>query len=188
MTSAAATIVLYEPSDLLAMEDDESVGFELNGDGTLEERAMGNRSSEIGSHIGWVIRNYVFPRKLGKVFGSDLMMRFWPDFPRRVRRPDVAFVAAGRIPADAPDGFLEIPPDLVVEVTSPNDIAEKVERKVREYLDGGVRLVWVVYPMTRTVRVHRPGGADTTLTVNATLEGEDVLPGFSVAVNDLFPE
>jgi Uma2 family endonuclease len=189
MATAAATLRRrYEPEDLLEM-DDEGIAFELNDDGTLEERAMSNRSSEVGATFLRIIGIYVYSQKLGRVFGSDLLMRFWPDFPRRVRSPDVAFVAAGRIPVDAPDaGFLEIPPDLIVEVSSPNDIADKVERKVREYLDGGVRLLWVVYPETRTVLVRRPGGADTTLTEDDMLEGEDVLPGFSVPVRDLFPE
>src|SRR5262249_39098199 len=72
-------------------------------------------------------------------------------------------------------------------VVSPNDTYYEVERKVREYLQAGVPLVWVVNPPTRMVRVHHPGGSLTDLEEQQDLAGEDVLPGVRCRVGGLFP-
>lgn len=78
-------------------------------------------------------------------------------------------------------------PDLVVEVVSTHDEAEDVEEKVRDYLRAGECRVWVAYPRTRIIHVRRPDGRDTTLEAGDTLEGEDVLPGFTCPVAALLP-
>ena len=77
-------------------------------------------------------------------------------------------------------------PDLAVEVVSPNDLAYDVDSKVEDYLQAGVRLVWVVNPVTRTVRVHHPDGPGATLRADGELTGGDVLPGFHCPIRDLF--
>lgn len=106
-----------------------------------------------------------------------------PDF---VRSPDVYYVRAERLPAgDVADGFWMITPDLAVEVVSPDDTAEKVRAKEREYLAAGTAAVWVVYPSTREVIVHTPDGLARTYGPDTTLESP-ALPGFSCAVNDIF--
>jgi Uma2 family endonuclease len=108
---------------------------------------------------------------------------------RKLRRPDVSVVLRGRLPRRAALlGHLTIAPDIAIEVVSQHDNAAELEQKVNEYLEAGVRLVWVAYPQTRTITVRRPDGSGLALTPNAKLEGEDVLPGFSVLVADLFPE
>ena len=81
-----------------------------------------------------------------------------PDDPRAFRRPDVSFVAAGRVPTPAPGGPLPFAPDLAVEVVSPDDGIEELETKLAEYRAAGVRLVWVVIPAVRLVRVFPRGG------------------------------
>ena len=78
-------------------------------------------------------------------------------------------------------------PDLAAEVVSPNDTAREVNRKVREYLRGGVRVVWLVYPDEAEVQVRTPGGDDRTLTRGDTLTGDPVVPGFALPLADLFP-
>lgn len=80
-----------------------------------------------------------------------------------------------------------IPPDLIVEVVSPNERAGDVETKVGEYLEAGVRLVWVAYPDTKSVHVHTHAGSGVILGPKATIDGGDVLPGFSALVAALFP-
>ena len=106
-----------------------------------------------------------------------------------MRAPDVAFVrrervlAAGRV-----DAFWRGAPDLAVEVISPNDLYTEVDEKVAEYLEHGARLVFVVNPRRRTVAEHRPGEPVRVLTVEDTLDGHDVVPGWSLAVRDLFEE
>ena len=84
-------------------------------------------------------------------------------------------------------GFVRLAPDLVVEVVSDNDLYYEVEIKVRGYLLAGVRLVWVLNPATSSLRIHRADGSDASISVGGQLNGEDVLPGFSVAVSELFP-
>jgi Uma2 family endonuclease len=91
------------------------------------------------------------------------------------------------LPDDAPSrGYDDIPPDLVVEVLSPRDIATELDQKVEEFLRAGVRLVWVVNPDTRTVRIHRLDGSISGLHETDELSGEDVLPGFACPVAALF--
>jgi len=89
-------------------------------------------------------------------------------------------------PAQAPDGSWPLAPDMAVEIISPTELAGAVELIVDEYLRAGVRLVWVVYVSTRNVWAYRPDGTAKLYRVNDTLSGEDVLPGLSVCVRDLF--
>ena len=97
--------------------------------------------------------------------------------------------AAGRLSVEQieEEGWLTIVPDLAVEVVSPNDTAYEVEQKAREYLGVGARLVWVVYPNIRSVRVHRPDGTEAMRREGDELGGESVLPGFACRVGELFP-
>ncbi len=107
--------------------------------------------------------------------------------PDTVREPDLAFISAERLPLDERvTGYYEIPPDLVVEVVSPNDSYGSVHDKACMWLRYGVRLVWVVNPQFRSVEVHSEGPSLLRLTENDTLDGSDVLPGFTCTVSDLF--
>lgn len=107
--------------------------------------------------------------------------------PPTLRGPDIAFIAAGRLPPREGRGrFVTTIPDLVVEILSPHERAEEVREKVSEYLVAGVRLVWVVDPATRTVALHRSGEDVRVLAEGDALDGEDVLPGFRVAVDVVF--
>lgn len=107
--------------------------------------------------------------------------------PDSVRGPDAAFWSAERIPLDQrPTGYPSTVPDLCVEVLSPSQRRSKVREKVEEYFALGVRLVWVVDPEAHTVAVYRNADAGRLLHESATLDGEDVLPGYSCRVGDLF--
>jgi Uma2 family endonuclease len=83
--------------------------------------------------------------------------------------------------------YLTIPPDLVAEVVSPNDTADELSEKIEKYLRAGVPLVWVVYPETRLVEIHRQDGSVAKLHESAELSGESIVPGFRCQVSDLFP-
>jgi Uma2 family endonuclease len=141
------------------------------------------RHGRVCMRVGKRIDDFVEERRLGVVVVNDTGFILERD-PDTVRGPDVAFVAAQRVPIDE-TGFAELAPDLVVEVVSPNDRASEVSEKARQYLDAGVRLVWVVDPRSRTATVHRPDGG-TVLIGDAALDGEDVLPGFRLPLPDLF--
>src|SRR5205823_4267155 len=178
---------VFTPEDLLSMSD--AVDYELV-DGHLVERHMGAESSAIAVAIATILRTFVKARRLGHVFTTDCGYQCFPDAPDKVRKPDISFVSSGRLPNDRPpQGYVRIAPDLAVEVLSPGDLAYEIEEKVAEYLAAGVRLIWVVYPNTKTVRIHRPADAAAGLSSareSETLSGEDVLSGFQCPVAEFF--
>lgn len=107
--------------------------------------------------------------------------------PDTVRGPDVSYWSAERLPLDQePEGYPELAPDLGVEVLSPSNRMAKIREKMAEYFQRGVRMVWIVDPDDRTVAVYRSMDEGRVLHENATLSGEDVLPGFSCRVAELF--
>jgi Uma2 family endonuclease len=175
----------YTPEDLLAMPDGHR--FDLV-DGCPVERHMGAESSWIALQVSHRLCNYVATFQGGLVLGPDCGYQIFPADPNRVRFPDGSFIRSGRLPHDAPPrGHVRIVPDLVIEVVSPNDLAWEVELKVTEYLQASVPLLWVFYPDTRTVWVYRASGETTHLSVGETLNGEEVLPGFTCPVVEVFP-
>jgi Uma2 family endonuclease len=107
--------------------------------------------------------------------------------PDVVRVPDASFVSTDRIPeGDGPIGFFPGAPDIAVEVVSPNDLAREIDRKVQHYLRAGTRIVWVVWTDELAVTVHTPDRIARRLESGESLDGGDVLPGFSVPVAELF--
>jgi Uma2 family endonuclease len=80
-----------------------------------------------------------------------------------------------------------IPPDIAIEVTSPNDVIYELEEKVEEYLRAGVRLIWLIHPEVRVIQVIRGDGSGYRLRAGDELSGEDVVPGFRCPVASLFP-
>jgi Uma2 family endonuclease len=95
----------------------------------------------------------------------------------------------GRLPSEAQwsEGYVTIPPDLAVEVTSPSDEVYELEEKVEEYLRAGVRLIWVIHPEVRVIQVIRGDGSGHRLRSSDELSGEDVVPGFRCPVASVFP-
>jgi Uma2 family endonuclease len=179
-----ATQTRLTADDLLALPDGKS--YELVG-GELVERPIGNQAVYVAGNIFFLLASFIRPRKLGLLFPAEAGYRCFRESTDHVRKPDISFIRAGRLPGNQPSpGYDTIPPDLVVEVLSPRDIATELDQKVEEYLRAGVRLVWVVNPDTRTVRIHRPDGSITGLHETDELSGEDVLPGFTCSVAALF--
>lgn len=107
--------------------------------------------------------------------------------PDTVRILDASFVRVDRLPPpEQRRRFIELAPDLDVEVVSPSDSANDVQAKVREYLDAGVQLIWVVHPVHRTVTVYSADRTAHVLYDDDSLTGGDVLPGFRVRVAEIF--
>ena len=103
-----------------------------------------------------------------------------------VRLPDVAFVGKGRLPDErVTDDFSDVPPDLAVEVLSPSDRPRFVLGKVGEYLQAGVRLVWVVDPKRRRAAVYRSAADVREVLEDGVLDGEDVVPGFACPLAEI---
>jgi len=181
----ALATAAYTPEDLLAMP--ESKGFELV-DGDLVETNVSTLSSWVGGEAFGRLREHVRPNDLGTLWPADCGLQCYAEDPGRVRRPDVMFIGRDRYPlGKLTEGYLREVPDLVVEVVSPNDLATEVDRKVAEYIEAGVRLIWVINPEARIVRVHRGDRSAAWLNEDQELSGEAVVPGFRCLVRDLFP-
>lgn len=158
--------------------------------GQLKERpCMGARANRVATILIRLLDGHAAPQRLGWVFTPDTGYQCFPHEPRRVRFPDVSFVARGRLPNDQiPDGHMTVAPDLEVEVVSPNELAEDTEARVADYLAAGVRLLWIIYPSTRSIwMLHRDGTA-ARLTEAQELSGEDVVPGFTCPIRTLFAD
>ena len=106
--------------------------------------------------------------------------------PDTVRGPDIAFIMRDRIPDPEPTGFAHFAPDLVVEVMSPGDRAGELLAKVADWLSAGTRLVWVLDPARRVARVYRDDGTEQILTADESLDGGEVVPGFSCPLSEIF--
>jgi len=126
---------------------------------------------------------FVNERRLGRVFPSNLLYVL-PSGNKR--GPDVSFIAAERVAALPPETvFPQVAPDLVVEVLSPSDRGQRVLDKVGEYLDAGVRLVWVIDPEERRAVVYRALTNVRQVAADGALDGEDVLPGFRCPLSEI---
>jgi Uma2 family endonuclease len=182
--STTATIVT--PEDLLQMGD-EGKGYELvNGD--LKELDVSARSSRVGGQVYRQLENYSRTQTPGWAFPPETGFRCFADDPGKVRKPDTSFIAIDRLSPQEyeEEGFLEVVPDLVAEVISPNDNAEDLEIKIKEWITAGVKVLWEIYPATSVVRAHQPGNTITLFRATDTLTAPDLLPGFACPVADLF--
>ena len=180
----AITPKLMTANELLHLPDDGFHHELIRGELTTMA-PPGFQHGRFSSRFDRRLGNYVEANGLGEVTG-EVGFRLADD-PDTVRAPDVAFIRRDRLPTgDAARGYFHGAPDLAVEVISPNDLYTEVDDKVAEWLEHGTRLVFVVNPRRRTVAVHRPGQPVTILGIDDTLDGEDVVPGWSLPLRDLF--
>lgn len=153
-------------------------------DGTLVEKPVGWEEAIIATNLILALGGYVRSRGLGVVTGPDSTLRMAST--GGVRLPDVVFVAAHRLPRTRTP-IPTLAPDLAVEVLSASNTRAEMEQKLREYFESGTPLVWIIDPAPRTVAVyHGPGDPTRVLKEADTLDGEQVVPGFSMPVADLF--
>ncbi|MGI8551879.1 MAG: Uma2 family endonuclease [Dehalococcoidia bacterium] len=139
---------------------------------------MGELTIRLGSYVRTNGLGVVLPGDTGIILARD---------PDRVRGPDLCFIARDRLPGGkVPRGYLEMIPDLIVEIVSPNDRAAEIQAKTEEWLRAGARLVWAMYPTTRTVVAAQGLGAVRVYHESDTVTGDPVLPGFTLPVAELF--
>ncbi len=131
------------------------------------------------------LRAFVHPEKLGRVVVGEVGI-YTRRNPDTVRAADVAFVSRARLAQLQSQSYLDVAPDLVVEILSPDDAWSDLMEKLDEYFSIGVRAVWVADPRTRQVYAYRSLTDVQRFTENDILPGGDVLPGFSVLVSELF--
>lgn len=139
----------------------------------------------VAGRIYGILFNYVEKHHLGLVTAAETGFVIGRD-PDTVRAPDVGFVCSDRVPKTRTTGFFPGPPDLAVEVLSPNDRAGDVLSKVQDWLAAGCHAVWVVDPSPPAISVYPSQAATLFLKASDTLTGGDVVPGFSVTVAEVF--
>lgn len=178
------TTHLTTAADLEAMGSDTR--FELY-QGVL--RAMSPSSARSGlvlSAAGYELRHFVRSRNLGIVVFAEVGFKLEVD-PDTVVAPDVAFVRHDRVPRPVPErGFFELVPDLAIKIVSPTDEPADMRRKQAVYDRVGVPLVWWIDPARRIATVHKPGRPVMQLAETDSLDGEDIVPGFSLPLATLF--
>src|SRR5438477_10595378 len=140
----------------------------------------GRVTTALTRHIG----NHVHAHALGAVYAAETGFTL-ARRPDTVRAPDIAFVRRERLPDPEPSGFPDLAPDLVVEVVSPGDRAGEILAIVADWLSAGTRLVWVIDPARRVARVYRTDGTERILSVDESLDGEDVVPGFTCPLGEV---
>jgi Uma2 family endonuclease len=155
-------------------------------DGVLVEKAMGFSESLLAAFLIRYIGNFVDEHKLGKVLSSDGMVRI---LPTQIRIPDVSYFSWDRLPgrkipkAQVP----RLAPDLAIEVLSPSNTVKEMDRKRKNYFEGGTLECWEVLIPTREVVSYRPDESSTRFDEQATIT-TNLLPGFELAVAKLFAE
>lgn len=181
---------LYTPSDLWEIShqlETSAKRYELVEGMLIEMSPAGGEHGDLASELNMQIRMFVKQHRLGKVTAAETGYVLFTDEAGKatVRAPDVGFVAQDRISQRLPKGYIPFPPDLAIEVVSPNDKPDEIESKISDYLRAGVRLIWHFYLDAKTVRVDSPAGG-FRVSESEILDGGDVLPGFSVSVQELF--
>lgn len=174
---------------LLALPDDGKQ-YELVEGRLVSMPPSGRRASRIARRLAARLGDYVDDHALGEVTGAD---GGYSIGPKTDLAPDVGFIRADRLPpldSPAADKLTTGAPDLAVEVASPNQYRPAMAAKASRYLDAGTRIVWIIWPRRAEIDVWRHSGGDAqpaaTLHAGDTLDGEDVVPGFSYPVADIF--
>jgi Uma2 family endonuclease len=183
MTASPPTLMTAE--ELLHLREDE-YQFELDEGRLVRTRLSFSVPAMVAASFGRLVGTFVSDNGLGLCGGADWGFNLASE-PDIVRAPDFAFVRSERIPPGGiPRGFWPGAPDLAIEVLSPDHRYVEIARKVQQYLDAGTRLIWIVEPEDRSVAIHRPGSAMIVFGEDGTIDGEDVLPGFTLRLPDIW--
>jgi Uma2 family endonuclease len=179
---------LLTAADLAALPDELPSGpvkYELDNGSLIMMAPAGEPHADSQAFLITELKIQGERRGHGKAYG-EVGVILWKN-PFRVVEPDAAFVKKSSLPVKtSPERYLETIPELVVEVRSKNDTKPYVARKVADYIDAGVQLVWVVDPDESIVTEHRAGAPVKVLTRTDTLQCEEIIPGFRLPLSDLF--
>ncbi len=171
-------------TDLIKLHAREDRLYELV-EGFLVEKVMGAKESYLAVELLFFVRAFLEQYDLGFLLGPDGTLRIMPHL---VRIPDLSFISWRKCPRHTvPDEPVpELAPDLAVEVLSARNTKKEMQRKLQEYFECGVRLVWFIDPRSRTATVFNSPEDSVTLSEADRLDGGDVLPGFSLPLRRLF--
>lgn len=169
--------------EFLALPED-GYRHEVSRGRLIREPQPGDEHGQICAEIAGILRDYLKEHPIGRIrVNSGVLLSREPP---TVRGPDVSFVLASRLAYGTADPFLNGAPDLAVEVVSPSNRAAELLEKIAEYFAGEAKVVWVVYPRTKSIAVHLANGEVSIVAGDAALTAPDVLPGFSVPAYVVF--
>lgn len=175
-------VTIEEFDEFIRRPENIERDFEYIG-GEIFEVVSNSYSSEIAAIIIVYLGAFLLRHNIGRLTGADGGYIIAGE--RYI--PDAAFISYARQPKPCREAYNPNPPDLAVEVLSPSNDDDKMRIKIANYLLVGV-IVWVVNPDTHEVEIYAPGHKVKILSENDTLDGGDVLPGFTLAVKDVFPK
>jgi Uma2 family endonuclease len=167
---------------------DEISGYELVDGELVPVMPSKRRHSWLSAQLTVRVFQHVEKVGAGAVYPDVWCRLRVPGDPERLRAPDVAWFSDAKL-AEAGEGdFFPFPPDLAVEIHSPTNLKRlgDFQQRVRDYLDAGTPLLWVIYPDAKYAMVHRPDGAARLVRETGALDGEEVLPGLRVELGELF--
>ena len=176
---------LTTAEELLSLPDD-GLRYELVEGELRQMSPAGHDHGRITMRLASPLAQHIEENGLGEVYAAEtgFMLRTNPD---TVRAPDIAFIKQERVDqVGEPKGYWPGAPDLAVEVISPNDKVSEIEEKVKEWLEAGTSLVWIVSPKIRAVTVYHSLTDIVILTEKDMLTGGEVVPGFQYPVAKLF--
>ncbi len=170
--------------DVLFLDDHEDTLCELV-DGILVRKPMGFEESRLAVLLGYYFEDYFTSNPIGISAGEAGMLRLAPGL---VRIPDVSVILWDATQGDRiPEGRIPaIAPTLAVEVLSDSNTRSEMAKKLHEYFEAGTRLVWIIDPPTRTAKVYTSPERFQALAETETLDGGNVLPGFTLSIRTLF--
>ena len=146
----------------------------------------GPRHGQLCGRMVQILMNFVEEHQLGHVLCNDSGIVTERD-PDTVRGMDVSFYSYTRLPkGPLPARYVDVVPELIVEVRSPDDRWSRILKKVSEYLEAGVTAVCVLDPKTETARVYSADETEQTVTTDEELTFPNILPGFAVLVRRFF--
>ena len=176
---------LLTAAEFERMPEEPDVRMELVRGQVVRMTPAGFRHAAVAGRLFELLSGHARSSGIGRVLPpAGFRLASNPD---TVREPDLAFVRQERLnKIGEPPGFYPGPPDLAIEIVSPTDRPSAIRAKVTQYLDLGVRMVWVVDPEAQTVGVHLPATSAVLLHAADTLGGGDVVPGFSCGVTAIF--
>lgn len=189
----ASRVRLDPPPGTVTFEQFVAVNEQRRGptcewvENTLVEKPVGQHESWVGIIIGGEMYAYLKTHDLGMMYGEAAVLRILPGIGRAA---DVAFLSWASLPGGKPpprsDKVPAVVPDLAVEVLSESNTRAEMARKRDEYFRAGVKRVWEIDPETRSANVFTGPNTAHPVPVDGTLDGEDILPGFTLSLKDVF--
>ena len=183
MTNATPGVSDLMTADQLAAVDIPGKTTELIRGQLIVRELPGTYHGHVAARLLYLLGAHVYPARLGALYAQDTGFKLRSN-PDTVRAPDAAFIAADRV-VHRWRGYAAIAPDLVAEIVSPGDRVGELLAKVADWLDAGVRVVWVIDPERNEGQIYRPNGSVAVVGVTEELTAEEVLTGLRLALAEL---